>query len=113
MLMLDDNAPDHAKIEALSDRAFRGWIRALAWSSRTGQDGVIPEQMPKRWDLAAKHVAELEGGGLWDRNGAGWVIHDYNDYNPPNDGDARKRWYAARRQQRKRDSKRDGSVTDA
>ena len=103
MLMLDDNVNEHPKIEALSDRAFRGWHRALGWSARLQTDGRIPAHMPKTWQLRPTHVEELVAIGLWDRNGdGGLVIHDYHDWQPPSDPVERERWLARRRQYRRR-----------
>ena len=112
--MMDDNLYEHPKMEALSDRAFRGWHKALGWSSRLGTDGHIPAHMPRTWQLTPRHVEEIVTAGLWDQNGdGGWVIHDYHDWNPPADPVERERWLATRRQRKKRQGNVTPSVTES
>jgi len=74
-IKLDDNAVDHPKIEALSDRAFRWWMRGLSYASRFLTDGVLP---PVFWKKVPNSVrAELSAVKLWDWADPNFIIHDY------------------------------------
>lgn len=83
---IDDMLPGHPKVTSLSDAAFRLYISAICWSSMHRTDGHIPAAQLrfiaapiKRPQLA---VDQLVLSGLWEKNGNGWVIHDYLDYQP-------------------------------
>ena len=78
---LDDGFADHPKIERLSADAFRAFVHSLCYSSRHLTDGHIPDAALQR--IARRSaVRELEGCGLWERNGDGIVIHDYLEFQP-------------------------------
>ena len=66
---LDDGFADHPKVLAVSGDAV---LLHLALSQLTRFS------KPK----AAKLAAKLVEVGLWERNGAGYAIHDYLEYNP-------------------------------
>lgn len=83
---LDDGFPDNAKVENLSDRAFRLYITGLCLSARKLSDGRLT-----RKDIAVllahtgakkHHVTELAAGGLWRLEEGGAFINDYLAYNP-------------------------------
>lgn len=74
-ITLHDGMPDHPKIGALTDKAFRTWIELLCWCSRHKTDG----QITKAWfeKVATVKVRKELLGGLVDDQGAGYVVHDY------------------------------------
>jgi hypothetical protein len=98
---IDDTAPRSAKLNVLSDAAFRMWSIVLV-DSRTEEKihlgGLVLREcletiVQRRWrgKRLAKLVTELEnataggksGKGLWEPVDAGWQIHDWAQYGPP------------------------------
>ena len=84
---LDDNFPGHRKVLAAGPEAAWLHVEALCYCSQQETDGVILDaalakltqfSKPK----AARLAVRLVEAGLWERNGAGYAIHDYLDYNP-------------------------------
>lgn len=74
-ITLHDGMPEHHKIEALSDKAFRHLIDLWCWCSRNLTDGRVPESVwAKRTN--AKTRAELLVA-LVEPNGEGVVMRDY------------------------------------
>lgn len=85
-LQLDDNMPDHPKVAALTDTAFRHHIEGLSYCARLLTDGFIPAKVAA--DITTpKTLLELESeqlpgrAALWERAAGGWAIHDYLEYN--------------------------------
>jgi hypothetical protein len=96
----DDQYPIHRKVAGLSDTAFRLHSAAIFWCARNGTDGFVPEEdldqvcaqvrTPARfasecvrrstWHVAAYECASENCPG--PREGNGWVIHDYLEYQP-------------------------------
>ena len=74
-IKLDDNAVDHPKVESLSDRAFRWWVKGLSYASRFLTDGVLPPIFWKK--VPAPSRAELTDQKLWDWHDPNFEIHDY------------------------------------
>lgn len=77
-ITLHDGMPDHPKIGALSDKAFRTWIELLCWCSRYKTDGKVT----KAW---FEKVAPLKArrellDGLVDDLGTEYAIHDYLEH---------------------------------
>lgn len=77
-LKLDDNFGDHPKIVGLSDRAFRAHLLGMLYAARHLTDGHVPPTAAP----TPRTARELEDAGLWERNGSGWVVHDWQDWNP-------------------------------
>ncbi len=84
---LDDGFSEHPKVLAVSGDALKLHLAGFCYCARQETDGAIPElalaqltqfSKPKAIKLAARLV-EVR---LWERNGAGWLVHDYLDYNP-------------------------------
>lgn len=102
-VLIDDGMGEHPKIEALSDKDFRAFFRALCWSSRRQTDGHIPPHVLGALQMTKPQAARLVAAGVFDHgDDGGWVIHGYLDHNPPADPEARKRWFASRRQRKRR-----------
>ena len=76
-IKLNDNAPRHPKIAALSDRGFRVWIHSLCYAAEFLTDGIIPVAFLVT--VQARVRDELLDAGLWRLDGPGCVvtIHDY------------------------------------
>lgn len=102
---LDDQFPIHRKIAALSDTAFRLHAAALAWCARNLTDGFVPDdelaQVCAQVRAPERFAIELADRTVWHRADhhcpseyclaphthaedgralAGWVIHDYLEY---------------------------------
>jgi len=65
--------PDHPKIAVLSDAAFRAHVEMILYAARYQTDGIIQNQIAKRWvsdavtellnnDTSAPSLRQLEGG---------------------------------------------------
>lgn len=85
---LDDNFTEHPKVAALPNDAAKWFhVRAMCYAARYQTGGEITQAAFKA--LAGKvAVADaLVAAGLWEtgRRG-GWVIHDFEVYNPPASG---------------------------
>jgi hypothetical protein len=85
-LKIDDGFVEHSRVETLTDRAFRLHVSALCLCARKLTDGRLTDLDARVVRTiaraSAKHVAELEGCGLWEREPHGYAIRDYLDYNP-------------------------------
>ena len=77
-ITLHDGMPEHHKIEALSDKAFRALIDLWCWCSRNTSNGDVPESVwLKR--TTAKVRAELLVG-LAEPRSEGVHMHDYLEH---------------------------------
>ena len=121
-LNIDDGMPDHPKIEALSDAAFRLHVTAMAYCAQKKTDGLVPRNKARRMtDSATDGVAmELVRAGVWHDIGAGctcaqsiedrtcrgdgvaghYIVHDYLQWNH-----SRAWWEKRRRDQAERKKK--------
>ena len=113
-LKIDDGFTDNAKIEALSDRAFRLHVAGMCFCARTLSDGVIPEgRVPRLIPKVTKRmVEELVTVGVWLLHPQGYEIKDYLLYNPSREEVERQRAEKAERQRKYRDKQR-GAPRDA
>lgn len=108
---LDDQLPDHPKMLDLSDAAFRLWVYSLCKANARGRNGMLLARQVQvvcayfsgSWqDLAG----ELVSAGLWDVVDGGWMIHDYEEYQPTADPAAdREAERRARNAERMRDAR--------
>lgn len=84
-LLVDDQAGDHPKLEALSDAGFRVWFKGLLYCSRFLTDGHIPLYAARAFrGWSADVEAELTRvippykNPLWyARSGGGFDVHEY------------------------------------
>lgn len=86
-LRIDDGFIEHERIDPLSDRALRLHVAALCHCARNLTDGHVTEKNTKVLRARAsnatqRHIDELLAAGVWQKNGDGYVIRDYLDYNP-------------------------------
>ena len=96
-LNLDDNYPDHPKVESLSDQAFRLSVSGMTCVAKFGLDGYLTKsQVSKRSGYSLAAVRELVSADLWHEIGDGcgtegcpegkpghYVVHDFLHWNKP------------------------------
>lgn len=79
---VDDQWFAHRKVVGLSLAARGLWTTALSWSCAQRTDH-LPEHMVRFLAGGADIdplAAELEDAGLWQTDGNGWAIHDWDEY---------------------------------
>lgn len=75
------------KITALSDSAFRLWVRGLCYCQTALTDGLIPRSALKEMGARRKDVDELSApqvtgqAPLWESHDIGFKVHDYLAWN--------------------------------
>ena len=81
-IKLEDSFPDHPKIAALSDRAFRVHISALCYCGKYLTNGVIPAPIANKICVnnGSRIIKRLVEIGLWIRVEGGYEINDYLKY---------------------------------
>ena len=81
-IKLEDSFPDHPKIAALSDRAFRVHISALCYCGKYLTNGVIPAPIANKICVnnGSRIIKRLVEIGLWSRVEGGYEINDYLKY---------------------------------
>ena len=84
-LNLDDKMRRHPKVAPLSDRAHRLLINLIGHCSEFLTDGVVDNSSLRREMRSIlaqdRHVRELISAGLLHKNGDGYQIHDWDDWN--------------------------------
>lgn len=96
---LDDNFFSHPKVVAAGTEAVGLYVMALTYSAHHLTDGHVPlgwvreKAGSKMRKLVAALLAAPPGfdHALWEEHEAGWVIHDYLEYNPPREHVERER----------------------
>ena len=84
---LDDNFAGHRKVLAAGLEAAWLHIEGLCYCAQQETDGAILDAALVKLTQFSKPKAErlavrLVEVGLWERNGTGYAIHDYLEYNP-------------------------------
>ena len=97
-LNTDDEFPEHPKVDALSDGAFRLHVSGMHFCAKTTSDGHLPASRVPRLTPNYKpgHLNELVRRGLWHKGGEGcgtdhcpagepgeYVVHDFLEWNKP------------------------------
>ncbi len=103
-IKLDDNAVDHPKVETLSDRAFRWWVKGLSYASRFLTNGVLPPIFWKK--VPTQSRAELTTHRLWDWVDPNFHIHDYLAHQSSKETVSQKKADTAERVRKFREAKR-------
>ena len=100
-LRIDDKFPRHPKVTQLTDREFRVHVRVLCYCAEYRTAGLVTTGMLAEVPgLTKKVIDRFINLGVWDEDGSGYRVHDFEHYNPKDPS-------AAERQQRVRDKKRD------
>jgi hypothetical protein len=91
---LDDELIDHCKVFAAGELigkngaaiALGFYAVGLMWSNKHLTDGHLPLVIVKSFrhvDNPAFVADALVKAGLWERNGSGFLIHDFADFGNP------------------------------
>jgi hypothetical protein len=114
----DDSLDGHPKLRKAGLAAVGLWTQAIVYSARHLTDGYIEntwleEKVPQRRQRE-ELVTRLVEARMFDANGgAGYVVHDYLDFNPSREEVMRRRELAAERKRKERMSRDDNGVTGA
>lgn len=91
---VDDGFPDHPKALAAGEDTWPLWMAGGCYCSRQLTDGFIPEGALSRLSTSRNRAAlagRLVAAGLWERVDGGWLMHDFNRYNPTREDTLAKR----------------------
>ena len=84
---LDDDFFENPKTGSLSKGAKLLYLAGLTYCAKSLTDGKIDARgvrvVRALAEVGAKAVAELEASGRWEKNGSGYNVHDWLEYNPP------------------------------
>ena len=78
---LDDGFWRNEKLESVSDKAHRLYVRAISLASDMNTDGLITPQKLRFLGAKPAGAAELVRHNLWEATPDGWLIHDYVEHN--------------------------------
>lgn len=81
MAWIDDRIWCHPKISDISDAAFRAWINGIAYSFGFHTRGKLTSAQQRLVGATPRIGRELTVAGLWEENGDGIFIHDWNVHN--------------------------------
>ncbi len=95
---LHDGWDEHPKILSVTEPAVMLWIKAITYCNRNRTHGFVPRGAlhklsanPER-EALADELADVRvpgcRGGLFDRDGLNFRVHDYEVYQPSQDTDA-------------------------
>lgn len=79
-IRVHDGMPDHPKVDALGDRAFRVLVESWCWCSRHLTDGRMPRATWSRRGTPAARRELVAAGLVEDLGGEGVRMHDYLDH---------------------------------
>jgi hypothetical protein len=99
---LDDELLDHRKIFVAgavlgkegASFALALYVLGLLYANRHLTDGHLDLEVVKRFPHMTKPLSVADAlvkAGLWEKNGSGFVIHDFQDWNPSAKAIKRKR----------------------
>lgn len=85
---VDDTLHGHPKARRAGLPALGLWTVAGSYSMSYKTDGFIPDWFVQSWPNGRKLAQQLVEADLWDiadtdeHGSAGWVAHDWDDYQP-------------------------------
>ena len=111
---VDDGLWAHPKFLGLSDRAFRLWVRAGAYSAQHLTDGIVSADMLRILGAARKQCDELWTAGLWEKVAdGGYRFHDWEHYQMSKEEVERRREYDRQRKKAWREAKQKNREQEA
>jgi len=100
---MDDTFWTNPKLQRLSDKAHRLYMRGLGYCSQHLTDGVLDATALRTLNATARHCDELVAGGCWDVvPDGGYTVHDYLEFNFSREEIIERRRQDAERQARRR-----------
>jgi len=78
---LDDSFWSNPKVEDVGNEAAGAYARMLSYCGQNLTDGYVKESAA-RFITTSRICKRLEEHDFLERNGKGWVIPDYLDFNP-------------------------------
>jgi len=103
---LDDSFWINEKVDALSDKAFRLYVRSISFASALNTDGIITKRSLRALEGTPAIAAQLVKAGVWDARGDSvWEIHNYTVHNSSAE-ERKKRAQSAANSRWKPDAKR-------
>lgn len=89
---LDDGLIDHVKVFSAADIigknggaiAIGFFAIGLMWTNKHLTDGHLPAAVVRRWrhvEHPTRIAEALVEAGLWEKNGDGYLVHDFHDHN--------------------------------
>lgn len=82
-LRIDDDFARHPKLLGLSHKERWTWLSILCYCARYKTAGRLPENMreaiPEVTPALLDKAMQL---GLLEKNGSGYIVHDWSEYNP-------------------------------
>lgn len=79
---LDDHFWSNRKLERLSDKGYRLYMRGLGYCSQYLTDGILDATDLRTLGATRKVVQELVEAEVWVPQGGHYRVHDYLEYNP-------------------------------
>lgn len=110
-IKLDDQFWTHPKLERLSDKAHRLYLRSIGYAAQHLTDGLLDTTALRTLGATQRLCEELcepiypGESGVWEPVRQGYLIHDYLDYNP-----SRQEVLERRRRDADRQAKRRGAA---
>jgi len=104
---VDDTFSVHPKTRRAGNAAIGLWVRCGAWSSCFGTEGHVPLSLAREFG-SRREIEQLVEAGLWEPNGDGYRMHDFLDYNPTKEHEARRKQLDRERKRRWRERHEDG-----
>lgn len=113
-LRIDDGFSDHPKIGVLTDSEFRVWIRTLCYCARYRDPTVDDATIAAVSGLNSRRIRRFFDLNLLQREGDGFVVHDWDTYAPkdPTGAARQAKWRANRNGTRNGDSNGESNGPD-
>lgn len=100
---LDDTFWSNRKLERLSDKAYRLYMRGLGYASQYLTDGILDATDLRTLGAQRKACDELVAAGCWNViPDGGYEIHDYLEFQPSRADVLQRRQQANDRQSKRR-----------
>ena len=99
---LDDTFWSNRKLERLSDKGYRLYMRGLGYCSQYLTDGILDATDLRTLGATRKVIDELEDAGCWEWADGHYRVHDYFDFNPTREDVLERRRKAAEKKAEQR-----------
>ena len=102
---LDDSFWSHPKVTGAGNEAAGAYVRMLSYCGKHLTDGRVPDEIA-RFIARPKVIEQLQEFSFVVKNGKGYLIPDYLEFNPSREQVLEERRKAAERQAKSREKSR-------